>query len=536
MAKNMSKTKNTKISMFTSIISMFLCVILLIGTTFAWFTDSVTSGTNTIEAGNLDIELFTLDEAGNYSKEVNGDTKLFNNNTKWEPGHAEVVYLKIKNAGTLALKYRLSLQVSDETASTNINGETIKLSDVLKLGIVPNNGTPRTPFENRADAIQAVENTTEQWQKLSGKYDASITPSASDSDLSSHYIALVVYMPDTVGNEANYAKDQTPPSINMGIKLVASQTPYEEDSFGKDYDSNAFNETVKDVNIDDNNFPDAIFQNYIRTTYDENSDGILSEEEIEKIITLDVWDIDEVKNNNSNYLFNLDLNLQGIEYFTSLKELKCCGKSSNIGNNTILGITKLDVSKNTALETLDCSCTKIKELNIGNNTNLRDLNCNNTYITKLNVSNNTALETLRCEYAPIEDLDVSNNTALTLLRCRSTQIKGLDVTNNTALDQLFLNYTNPLYVNIGEKNLTGFGIPGNPAGSSSVSIAVTGDSFNIKDMYPDINLSKISNVTGASFNSTTGEFSNYNTQITYNYDCGKVNGASNDLKVTLTLN
>ena len=79
------KRKNTmRNALFTSIISMLLCVSMLVGTTFAWFTDEVVSGRNTIAAGNLDIELLAN---GN---KVDGNTVLFDNERLWEPG--AVVY------------------------------------------------------------------------------------------------------------------------------------------------------------------------------------------------------------------------------------------------------------------------------------------------------------------------------------------------------------------------------------------------------------------------------------------------------------
>ena len=73
------KRKNaTRNALFMSIISLVLCVSMLVGTTFAWFTDSVESGRNIITAGNLDIELYN-DLQINEDKKVKSDTKLFNN-------------------------------------------------------------------------------------------------------------------------------------------------------------------------------------------------------------------------------------------------------------------------------------------------------------------------------------------------------------------------------------------------------------------------------------------------------------------------
>lgn len=76
--------------MLASVLSVLLCVAMLIGSTFVWFTDSVTSGKNQIVAGNLDVELeYTTDF--NEWKTVEDATDLFKKDALWEPGHAEVV-------------------------------------------------------------------------------------------------------------------------------------------------------------------------------------------------------------------------------------------------------------------------------------------------------------------------------------------------------------------------------------------------------------------------------------------------------------
>ena len=103
----MSK-KSTKRALLMSILSLLLCVTMLMGTTFAWFTDNVTSGRNTIQSGNLDVELEYYN--GTAWKSVEAATDLFENEL-WEPGHTEVVYLRLSNLGSLALKYQLGINV-----------------------------------------------------------------------------------------------------------------------------------------------------------------------------------------------------------------------------------------------------------------------------------------------------------------------------------------------------------------------------------------------------------------------------------------
>lgn len=221
----MTNSKNTKRVLLASVLSVMLCVAMLVGTTFAWFTDSVTSGKNKIVAGNLDVELeYTTDFIE--WKTVEDATDLFKN-ALWEPGHAEVVYLRMRNAGTLALKYKFGMNIVSEPEATNVNGDKFKLSQYLQYGVVEGQ---QSAFADRNAAIAAVANPTSL-----ANYTKEGTMLAKAEP---QYLALVVYMPETVGNEANY-RGEVVPTIELGLNLVATQTPHESDSFGSDYDANA---------------------------------------------------------------------------------------------------------------------------------------------------------------------------------------------------------------------------------------------------------------------------------------------------------
>ena len=222
--------KQTKRALLASVLSLVICAAMLVGTTFAWFTDSVTSGKNTIVAGNLDVELeyATVDDTGVLSgwKSVDGATDLFADGL-WEPGYAQVVYLRVSNLGTLALKYQFSLNITSETPGTNVSGAQFLLSDYLRYGVVDGRDTA---FATRADAIAAVQNPAplDTYTKA-GNLAAGANP---------EYVALVVYMPETVGNEANYRGNDVP-TIELGINLVATQDTVESDSFDNLYDQSA---------------------------------------------------------------------------------------------------------------------------------------------------------------------------------------------------------------------------------------------------------------------------------------------------------
>lgn len=233
----MVSKKNTKKALLMSALSLLLCCSMLIGTTFAWFTDEVTSGKNQIIAGNLDVEL-------EYAKVVDGQitgwdtvagkTAIFDPNALWEPGRVEVVYLKVSNLGTLELKYQLGVNVISETPSINVNDEAFKLSEhlVFKVVEMPDALTTYTDRE----VAQLTAGTEKGLKDYNGETKA-LDPKdgANDED----YVALIVYMPETVGNEANYKTGAAVPTINLGINLFATQKDAESDSFGPDYDEYA---------------------------------------------------------------------------------------------------------------------------------------------------------------------------------------------------------------------------------------------------------------------------------------------------------
>ena len=111
--------KNTKKNLTMSAISMLLCVVMLVGLTFAWFTDSVTNKGNRIQAGNLKIDLLMDKDgtgSGKYVSIADGKGDIFSangNGIKWEPGKTEIVYLAVQNKGNLALNYNILLNVTD---------------------------------------------------------------------------------------------------------------------------------------------------------------------------------------------------------------------------------------------------------------------------------------------------------------------------------------------------------------------------------------------------------------------------------------
>ena len=122
----MNNSKSTKRSLLMSALALVMCLSMFVGSTFAWFTDSVTSSNNIIKSGTLEVAMTYADEVGgtyeDASKGAIFDYKL------WEPGYTQVKYVKLENLGTLALQYKLT--VTPNVVNAN---EKVKLADVIDV-------------------------------------------------------------------------------------------------------------------------------------------------------------------------------------------------------------------------------------------------------------------------------------------------------------------------------------------------------------------------------------------------------------------
>ena len=237
----MTNSKHTKRALLASVLSVVLCCAMLVGSTFAWFTDSVTSGNNKIVAGNLEIELEYKDKTGKWQT-ITEDTNLFKSadETLWEPGHTEYVQLRIRNAGSLALRYQFIANVyGDENGGpekeyTNQNNEKFKLSEYLVFNKIEGDA----PVEDREDLWLSGDAEKAAMGKLDDLVGNGLLTSGEEETLT-----LAVYMPTFVGNDANHSSSaketEGEPTIYLGLTLNATQAPYENDSFGNDYDKAA---------------------------------------------------------------------------------------------------------------------------------------------------------------------------------------------------------------------------------------------------------------------------------------------------------
>ena len=228
----MNESTKTKKALRGSLLALFLCIVLLIGTTFAWFTDTASTGVNKIQAGNLDVKLMYSKDGETWT-EATKDTKIFKEDVLWEPGHTEVAYLKIVNAGNLALKYNLATNSYSNYRGKNADGKFFYIDKYLKIGTAQVDNA----FTDRSEAIAAIadnERTLEKEIQISKDWSV-LKPNEESKP-----VAVVLYMPTTVGNEANNVRSDLSPRLEgLGLVVNATQATVESDSFDNTYDKNA---------------------------------------------------------------------------------------------------------------------------------------------------------------------------------------------------------------------------------------------------------------------------------------------------------
>ena len=245
----MTNSKSTKRALLTSVLALLMCVTMLVGATFAWFTDTASTGINKIQAGNLDLEVEYRTTADGEWKTLDKATDLFGAaGTLFEPGHTRVVELKITNAGNLALKYKIGMNVVSETAGTNKDSKSYKLSEYLKVATTGiQSGLTGDPLTDQvAAAMESLifqRNVSSIWTARDfASFELEKAGNGNVHALQpgdARILGIKVYMPESVGNEANAKTPADAASINFGLHVVATQYTTERDSFDNKYDKDA---------------------------------------------------------------------------------------------------------------------------------------------------------------------------------------------------------------------------------------------------------------------------------------------------------
>lgn len=207
--------------------------------------------------------------------------------------------------------------------------------------------------------------------------------------------------------------------------------------------------TCSDVTIDEVNFPDANFRNWLLSqTY--GSDGIITGDEVATITSinatecgiedltgiehfpaltsLDVSNFDETSVETWNRIAALDLSGN-----PRLRNLYC--------ENNLL--TSLNVSQCSDLRNLSCSDNQLTSINLEGNSKLSILSCTRNLLTELDLSSNTKLDQLYCEYNQLASINVTNLSKMIILNCNDNQLTSIDVSGCTSMFQFYF-YNNQI--------------------------------------------------------------------------------------------
>ena len=201
----MTNRKSTKRALLGSIMVMVLCLAMLVGATFAWFTDTASTGVNKIQAGKLDVALEMKDAAGQWvsaeGKTLNWVKAAAGEQVLWEPGCTYTLpELRVVNNGNLALKYKLVI--------SGIRGDA-ELNNVIDWAVTLD------------DAAYALGEEHHLAAKNGETVDAGV-------------LTISGKMQESAGN------DYMNKSIDgIAITVVAAQDTVESDSFNNTYDANA---------------------------------------------------------------------------------------------------------------------------------------------------------------------------------------------------------------------------------------------------------------------------------------------------------
>ncbi len=216
----------TKKSLATSAIALILCFSMLLGTTWAWFTDSAVSEGNVIQSGQLDAEMYWSDSFLPLDSDEwkNADGVPVFTYDNWEPGYTDIKYIKVKNAGNLSFKWRLTIEAESEVT---------ELADVIDVYYV-------NPVDATLTSLNGLSSVGVLSDVIADRTAANgvLLPageSSTEYTVGETVLAIAFHMQEDAGNK--YQGDSV--GDGFSLNLIATQFSYEEDEFGTSYDEDA---------------------------------------------------------------------------------------------------------------------------------------------------------------------------------------------------------------------------------------------------------------------------------------------------------
>ncbi len=213
----MSQTKKRpykKIALALSLCTLILWGVLGTGTSLAWFTDTSNEVNNIFHFADFELEVSRRTENGNWES-IDGKSELFDDKALYEPGYVQVVYLRVENTGDVPFDFYTAVSVKEPAAAINRFGQEFWLHEHLKFGVaVANSESEMNEKVSTRDKAEAIAT-----KNLQNYDNLGIAPLNAGE---SAYLALVVRMPETIGDEANYRGNKIP-EVELGLIVKAEQ-------------------------------------------------------------------------------------------------------------------------------------------------------------------------------------------------------------------------------------------------------------------------------------------------------------------------
>ena len=210
---NRTKINYKKVTLIISLCLLIAWSAFGAGTSLAWFSDSSSEIKNIVNVAKFDLEVKFLQKNGKYAP-IDDRTDVFDTEALYEPGYTQIVYLQVKNNGTVDFDYQTAVIIKDRIIGRNVFGQPLNLINYLRYGVVT------------ADSEQELNRILSDRSKATA---IAVNPlndfcSAKAPLLSKEtkYIALIVQMPTDIANEANY-RGTPRPEVELGISVTATQ-------------------------------------------------------------------------------------------------------------------------------------------------------------------------------------------------------------------------------------------------------------------------------------------------------------------------
>lgn len=202
-----------KIALVLSLCTLILWAVLGTGASLAWFSDTTPEIKNIFHFADFDLVVSHQLTDGKW-EEIDSTVQVFDENALYEPGYTQVVYLKVENRGDVPFNFKTAVNVNGYVLATNVFGQQFALQDYLRFGL--------TTSDSISEMKESVKTRELAKEIATMKLNNYSTEEAMLLAGEEKYIALVVRMPEEIGNVANY-RGNTVPKVELGIIVTAEQ-------------------------------------------------------------------------------------------------------------------------------------------------------------------------------------------------------------------------------------------------------------------------------------------------------------------------